>query len=61
MRRAVGPGWPALSHYFGVHPWDVERMTYAEVGWYRDALADLAKQHRQQARAARRPKRPRRR
>lgn len=40
--------WPALSKHFGLHPWDLERLTYAEIESYRNALQDIARAHRQQ-------------
>lgn len=42
----MGPMWPALSARFGVHPWDVERLTYAELEHYRDALVEEARARR---------------
>ena len=41
MRRAIGDRWPALSAYFGLHPWDVDRLSYREIEHYTQALADL--------------------
>ena len=41
MRRAIGDRWPALSAYFGLHPWDVERLSYRELEHYQHALNDL--------------------
>lgn len=41
MRRAIGPRWPALSRHFGVHPWDVERLTFDELAGYLDALDEV--------------------
>lgn len=38
MRRAIAPAWPALSRVYGLHPWDVERLTPDEIRAY---LADL--------------------
>lgn len=36
MRRAIGSAWPILSELFGLHPWDVERLTYFELRDYMD-------------------------
>lgn len=41
MRRAIAPAWPALSRVYGLHPWDVERLTPDELRAYLGALADL--------------------
>lgn len=34
MRRAHLKAWPALSHLYGLHPWDIDRLTYAELREY---------------------------
>lgn len=41
MRRAIGDRWPALSAYFGIHPWDVDRLSYRELEHYQSALDGL--------------------
>ncbi len=41
MRRAIASAWPALSRVYGLHPWDVERLTPDELRAYLGALADL--------------------
>lgn len=41
IRRAIGDRWPALSHWFRVHPWNVEDLTYAELASYLRALDGL--------------------
>jgi hypothetical protein len=41
LRRAVGDDWPALSRVYGIHPWDVHRLTFHEIATYQ---ADLAEQ-----------------
>lgn len=38
MRRALVKSWPALSYHFGLHPWDLERLTPAELRAYLDDL-----------------------
>jgi hypothetical protein len=30
--------WPGLSLHFGLHPWDVERLSQAEIERYVHAL-----------------------
>lgn len=39
--------------HFGLHPWDVERLTYDEIRYYREALKEIAAEMRK-ARAKRR-------
>lgn len=34
MRRRLLDSWPALSHEFGLHPWDVDRLTADEINAY---------------------------
>lgn len=34
MRRAHLKAWPALSHLYGLHPWDIERLTVDELREY---------------------------
>ncbi len=41
MRARLTLAWPELSHYFGLHPWDVDQLTYGEIEAYLDALHDL--------------------
>jgi hypothetical protein len=43
LRRALRKQLPAFSYHFGIHPWDIERLTYGEIETYLDALADLNK------------------
>lgn len=31
---------PAFSHWFGLHPWDVERLTFGEIEVYQRWLVD---------------------
>lgn len=33
--------WPALSYHFGLHPWDVGRLSEIEIDFYLEALRDL--------------------
>lgn len=43
MRAALLPVWPALSKHYGLHPWDVDRLSAAEMNQYLDGLAELAR------------------
>ncbi len=43
MRRALCKQWPALSQLYGLHPWDLDRLTGDEVGAYLNDLAENAK------------------
>lgn len=48
MRRALLDDWPALSHFFGLHPWDVggpRTLTVMETQVYQ-AAAQAAVQAR---------------
>lgn len=39
MRRRLLDWWPALSLHYGLHPWDVERLTPDElVAYQRDTM-----------------------
>lgn len=47
MRRALREEWPALSHFYGLKPWDVDPanpgcLSYGEVHAYRDELRRMA-------------------
>jgi hypothetical protein len=43
-----------MSHHFGIRPWELELLTYDELRFYQDALAEM---HREaQAAAAKRLK-----
>lgn len=44
IRRRLGPRWPALSHWFGLRPWHVDRLTPLELAHYERALDDIQKQ-----------------
>ena len=41
MRRALLSELPALSHVFGLKPWEIPRLTIAERGEYLRYLRDL--------------------
>lgn len=53
MRARLTAAWPDLSHYFGIHPWDVERLTYGEIDAYVEALNEIGRQQRKQRADAR--------
>ncbi|HNB93548.1 MAG TPA: hypothetical protein PLX07_01100 [Microthrixaceae bacterium] len=40
MRRALLPLWPALAARYGLHPWDVDRLTPDEINRF---IADLTR------------------
>jgi hypothetical protein len=44
MRRVLRASLPAFSHHFGIQPWQVDDLTYAEIEVYLSALADLNKE-----------------
>ena len=44
MRRALRTSLPAFSYHFGIHPWQVDDLTFGEIDSYLKALADLDKQ-----------------
>lgn len=41
MRRAALKVLPALSHWYGLHPRDLEDMTWAEINAYTSSLREL--------------------
>jgi hypothetical protein len=48
VRRALLRRLPALSWFYGLHPWDVERLTQNEIGEYLDQLDDYQRQVEEQ-------------
>lgn len=54
IRRALVKSWPALSKFFGLFPWDADRLTMDELNEY---LRQFDTFHRDQARVAQRQKR----
>lgn len=42
MRRALRTKLPALSMHFGIHPWQVDDLTYGEIAEYLQALQELS-------------------
>lgn len=42
--------WPNLSHYFGIKPWEVGRLTVPELNEYQRWIKELADQQRDLAR-----------
>jgi hypothetical protein len=53
MRRALLPWLPALSHHYGLKPWDIDRMTYREIEKY---TADCARLNQPRPTANPRPR-----
>lgn len=43
MRARLLHTWPALSHLFHLHPWDLERLTPLELEAYLSAAEDHAR------------------
>lgn len=56
MRRRLRTTWPALSHLYGLHPYDLDRLTPGELDAY---LTDLDR-HVKALKAAERQARQRR-
>ena len=56
MRRALLTRWPAISRFYGLFPWDAERLTVDELNEYmrqwdqyqRDMRSEQAKARRAQ-------------
>lgn len=38
MRAALVELWPTLAECFGIHPWDVARLSVAEISQYVETL-----------------------
>ncbi len=53
MRAGLLRAWPGLSHYYNIHPWDVERLSYAEIDAYVQDLREIARRLKQADRDAR--------
>lgn len=47
MRRALLEELPALTKFYGVMPWHLERMTLREINEYRTQLAAYQRQAEQ--------------
>ena len=43
MRATLLEAWPWLSAEFGLYPWDVDRLSRAELDVYVDALNAIAR------------------
>jgi hypothetical protein len=41
LRRALRHALPALAYHFGIHPWQVDDLTYGEAEAFLQALSDL--------------------
>ena len=44
MRRALRSSLPALAYHFGIHPWQVDDLSYGELEVFLAALVDLSKE-----------------
>jgi hypothetical protein len=54
IRRALLKQWPALTRFYGLFPWDVDRLTADELAQYVTQMADYQREvRRQEARAQR--------
>lgn len=54
MRRDLLKQLPALTHFYGLRPWEVEELTYAEVDEYLGQLAEYQRKTEEAARKVRR-------
>lgn len=54
MRRALIKSWPALSRFYNLHPWDVERLTVDELNEYLRQFDAYQRDQQQQAIKAKR-------
>jgi hypothetical protein len=54
VRRALLRSWPALTRFYQLHPWDVDRLTVDELNEY---LRRFGAYQREQQNNARRAKR----
>jgi hypothetical protein len=41
MRGLMAPEWPVLSFLYGLHPWDLERLSPIELAEYREQAKKL--------------------
>lgn len=46
MRRVLRASLPAFSHFFGIHPWQIDDLTFGEMVHYQRALRELTKDSR---------------
>ena len=49
MRRALLKQWPALTKFYGLMPWHVERLTLDELDQYLRQLIDHEREMKRQA------------
>jgi hypothetical protein len=54
VRRALLRSWPALTRFYQLHPWDVDRLTVDELNEY---LRQFDEYQREQQNAVRRARR----
>jgi hypothetical protein len=57
VRRALLRSWPALTQFYGLFPWDVDRITFDELNEY---IRQLSEQNFEQEMHQRRRNRGRR-
>lgn len=50
MRRALENELPAFSAVYGLHPWDIERLSMGEIDTYRRHLHTLGRKDKGDAR-----------
>jgi hypothetical protein len=43
VRAALLDAWPALSHHFGLKPWDTPRLSDAEISRYLEAAKEMGR------------------
>lgn len=53
MRRALLKQWPALSKFYGLFPWDVDRLTFDELRQYLDQYAEYQRETKRQSKRRR--------
>lgn len=46
MRRALREQLPALTRFYGLKPWDVERLTFGELDQYMTWMTDYLQQQK---------------
>lgn len=52
MRRALLKQWPAITKFYGIRPWELDRFTASEWGEYLRQMAEFQREQRRQARRA---------
>jgi hypothetical protein len=54
VRRALLRQWPALTRFYRLFPWDVERLTVDELEQYVNQYADYQRELKRQQKRQRR-------